>query len=1360
MTSHRYVPNILLNRVSADGGELPSGPRGDACDGVLLFADITGFTELMTRQTDLGRAGMEEFAFALNGYFGELIERITAAGGDVVTFAGDALLALFQGEVDETSLAPSVRAAKACAEGIQRDLHRRDVGGGVRLSTRITITAGRAMFLQAGGHKGRWELFLTGDVTQQIAATLRGASAGQVVLSQEAAALIGAPANRRSLRDPPPSYSGPPSSMGDPPPSGDRDSVPPSRRSTNPPSAPVSEAALKPFVPSAVQFWTGREQFLGEVRAVTACFVRLVELDLSKPEALELANARIRTLQEIVERYEGDVNKVFSDEKGLAAVLAWGLPTRSHEDDAARALHAAKALAEALKVGSEPPSIGVATGAVYCGLIGNDRRCEYSILGSPVNIAARLMQASKGSILCEQSTAQLAKASFEFSPPVARSLKGLVRPVLVTSPTAARALSGDRPAARCIGRAVELSQLTERMSRVSSEGRKAVVMVEAEAGMGKSTLLAALVDSAKAAAFRVLFGEAQAVERRVAYHPFRSVLAELLGLRSTSDLERVPGAVAAVVRGDPWLEERAPLLSAILPAAIPETPFLSELASDEARADNLHALVVRLIDKIAGSAPVALVLDDVHWFDSTSWALLGALVRSLPRALFALGSRPIREQPAADYESLREDPATLRLTLKGLSEAELFSMVARELGVASLPDALQQVLKERSEGNPFYAIELALTLRDKGLVAVHGGVCRVTTDDGSLRADVLPGTIQGLVQARFDRLGAEEQTFLKVASVLGRTFDLADVAAIVPDQQADAGAVAERLLSADMLQREGGGRSRYEFRHAIACDAVYDSLLLTQRRELHRSVVTLLEGRVDGGDRGRSHGLLAYHARRAEDWPKAVRYLDLAASEALARYANAECRKAVEGALAIIDERRVSAPDAQIAGWHWHASIAAFRMGAMDACIDHGRSALDRYGAPLPKRALGSFTEVSMTALRRTWGSRPKSVPGADLDETTRGRILDLYHCLVDAFGYKVDAGGLITTILREMDLAEAIGDSGLVGHARLMLFFVLCATPFAARVRRWVDECEALVAQPMETRTRASLLVRLCAAHGYAGAFAEAQRCGKEAARLAREAGEMRVLGDASSTTYQMMHAEGRYRETEGDVQRLLDVARLTGNRQFETAGVIGLVDRSMRLGRGAELRSRMEEVAAWIESSAMPADYVYGQGVRALAALYAEDHAAAIASADAAVARAAKTDFPVWWMLQGFCGAGDVYMILAARAAQEGSTEAADLRKKLGALVAQMRRYLKLFAFSDLFLRFYEGKLLELSGKKAKAERAWREGLAGTQSENTRYIRARTFCALGRSLGGDSAEGAEALAEGRRVLTELGAVEPEEAF
>ena len=260
---------------------------------------------------------------------------------------------------------------------------------------------------------------------------------------------------------------------------------------------------------------------------MTVLFVNLPALDVTTVQGQGHARAVFRQLQTTLYRHEGSVNKLSVDEKGLTLVAALGLPPLSHEDDAARGLDAAIEMRARLCEMKVDHAIGVATGRVYCGEIGGIDRREYTVIGDQVNLAARLMQRAKDTILCDAATRRATRGRFEFDELAPVAIKGKTDPVAVFRPVG-RAAASDR-SNPLFGRTTELEFLRVCLDEVAAgTGRR--VVIEGEPGIGKSRLIADLAARAGAghrrpvrpgrrrrkvdALFRVAFGNSQPAGRR------------------------------------------------------------------------------------------------------------------------------------------------------------------------------------------------------------------------------------------------------------------------------------------------------------------------------------------------------------------------------------------------------------------------------------------------------------------------------------------------------------------------------------------------------------------------------------------------------------------------------------------------------------------------------------------------------------------------------------------------------------------------------------------------------------------------------------------------------------------------------
>jgi class 3 adenylate cyclase len=371
-----YVPALILRRV-AQKPERITEPITEHVDTAVLFADISGFTALTEKLAARGAVGMEELSQVISAYFGCLVDAIVDHGGDIVKFAGDALLALWPASAGEP-LAVATRRAAQCALDIQDALEEFSRSASAPLSIKVAIGAGPAICMHVGGVFNRWELLVAGEPFLQAGRAGYHAGPGDVVISSEAFALLGAIAAGEPLDD------------GTVRLAALLDAI-----ESVPLSVPeISHAAadlVLPYIPAAIRarLGAGDSGWVAELRRITVLFVNLPDITHTTPVAQ--AQAMMHGLQTALYQFEGSVNKLSVDDKGVTFIGVMGLPPLAHENDAARGLEAALALHARLKELGLRTAIGVTTGRAYCGSVGNARRCEYTIMGDVVNLAARLM---------------------------------------------------------------------------------------------------------------------------------------------------------------------------------------------------------------------------------------------------------------------------------------------------------------------------------------------------------------------------------------------------------------------------------------------------------------------------------------------------------------------------------------------------------------------------------------------------------------------------------------------------------------------------------------------------------------------------------------------------------------------------------------------------------------------------------------------------------------------------------------------------------------------------------------------------------------------------------------------------------
>src|SRR6266571_5863968 len=726
-----YVPALLMRRLAASRGRLAS--EASRVPAAVLIADITGFTPLTERLAERGPVGAELLSELLNGFFAELLDDIHAYGGEALWVAGDATLALWPAE-READLGVAVRRAAACALAIQQRLARRESVGGVRLRARVGVGGGW-LWTATVGEGTSWDFVVLGAPLREAgrAASCTGpdeVAAAASVWPLLAGACAGQPLEGGAVRLLRAAVSAP-----------DAAAASPAIAVTAPPRA---------FMPVPVLARIDEQSggWLAEFREVSVLFAGVAGLTGEVPNALERAGLLMRTVRSVVGRFGGSVHQLVEDVTGLTLVAAWGTPEAAHEDDAARAAHAAIELQAALAVAGIPARMGVATGRAFCGERGSVRRREYAITGDVMNRAARLMQAASRDVICDEPTAQAAAARLTFQPIAPLVVKGRSEPVLAFRPQAIRPQEGG--ATIIVGRLAERKRIGARIEAVALGGR-GVLLVEGDAGIGKSLLLQYALERARALRLRGALGVAEAVERFTPYFVWRGVLLSLFG-----GSPAVVAAVRAALAHRPEQLARAPLLNAIVALGLPETEITTHMTA-AGRAKATRELLVEVLRHATSVAPALIVLDDGHWCDSASWALAAAVARGVPRLLLVVATRPLDDPVPVEYDRLVRSPDFERLQLCPLSGDDVHALVSRRLGVTSLPAVASAFVQAKAEGNPFFSEQLTFALRDAGYLVIEGETCRLASHAGDLEALPIPGTVQGVVAGRIDRLAPPQQ---------------------------------------------------------------------------------------------------------------------------------------------------------------------------------------------------------------------------------------------------------------------------------------------------------------------------------------------------------------------------------------------------------------------------------------------------------------------------------------------------------------------------------------------------------------------------------------------------------------------------
>ena len=662
----------------------------------------------------------------------------------------------------------------------------------------------------------------------------------------------------------------------------------------------------------AEKILTSKSALEGERKQVTILFCDIVDstrlAESLDPERMhELMDHALRLMAEAVHRYEGTVNQFLGD--GLMALF--GAPV-ALEDHALRAAQAALAIRETLAGYSEQLKhehgveiqlrVGLNTGLVVVGRIGDDLRMDYTAVGDATNLAARIQAlAEPGAILVTETTHRLIEGYVRSEALGLMPIKGRGEPVAVFRITGRRRarrrfdVMAERGLTPLAGREGELQLLHDCLKRVKAGQGQAVTIV-GDAGVGKSRLVHEFHRSLGGERVTWLEGHCMAYGQIAPYLPVLEGLRASFGIEDGDNQLQIEEKLRQGVRqlDAAGLEWTLPFLCELLTSR--EDPTLRHLEPKEKRKKTFEAMLALTV---AGAQRRLLIIvqEDLHWIDKTSEDYLAFLVVSLAglRALLITTQRPGYAIRWADktYHT--------RIALTLLDEREVETMVTGLLGTAGLPDELLRLVQERAEGNPLFVEEITTSLQERGVL--------VRTNDGvrwARGAPVeFPSTVQDIIRARLDRLEDPVKRTAQTAAVIGREFGLGLLARI-SELSAEVQGYLETLTHLELIhEKRFSPEIEYVFKHAVIQDVAYQSLLLQRRKDLHTAIGTAIEelyaDRLD-----EQAAILSYHYARSHRPDRAVGFALVAGDRAAKLYANAEAATYYEEALRILGNLPVS----------------------------------------------------------------------------------------------------------------------------------------------------------------------------------------------------------------------------------------------------------------------------------------------------------------------------------------------------------------------------------------------------------------------------------------------------------------------
>lgn len=612
--------------------------------------------------------------------------------------------------------------------------------------------------------------------------------------------------------------------------------------------------------------------------------------------ALERVDPVLRSMAEVAAHFGGTITQIRGD--GVAALF--GAPM-AQEDHAVRACYAALAMRDAVALASPAADlrIGIHSGEAVVRTIGDEHSRHYDAVGPAARLAALIDGAlAPGEIGITEETAQRAEGFVETEGLIARTIEGLAEPVTLLALRAKSRLRlrwearSARGLARFVGREAEIARLGDLLER-AAQGAGQVAAVVGEPGMGKSRLVHEFVHSRLVEGCSVLETGTSSLETSATYLAIAQLVRFWLGI----DEGQAQAEAAVKLRGgienlDPALAPLLPALAALLdlPPADPQWPTLTPAQRRRRTLEAVHALVMRL----SQARPLVLVIEDLHWADPGTQAVVEHLVDGLAacRVLLIVTHRP-------EYRhawSARSGFTALRLDPLGTDSADRLLRALVGDGAELLE--LRRQLVDRAGGTPLFLEESVRALAEAGALAGHPGAYRATRP---IEAVEIPSTVHAVLAARIDRLPAAQKGLLQAAAVIGQEVPLELLQSIAElDRETLLELLAGLQAAEFLLQSRTLPEPLYNFKHALTHRVAYEGVLRERRRALHRRLIETIEGRW--ADRLGEHvERLAHHALCAQDQNKAVEYLYRSAVKATQRSAHPQAIRYLKQGLELIE---------------------------------------------------------------------------------------------------------------------------------------------------------------------------------------------------------------------------------------------------------------------------------------------------------------------------------------------------------------------------------------------------------------------------------------------------------------------------
>jgi len=862
---------------------------------------------------------------------------------------------------------------------------------------------------------------------------------------------------------------------------------------------------------------------------------------LDPEEVTDIMNECFLVMERCINEHGGTIDKFMGD----CVMALFGAP-KALEDAPHRALNTALDIRNRLQKFNEDKNlpipltvhIGINTGPVIAGMVGGEKRQDFTVMGDTVNLASRMANAAEpGTVLVAENTFRLTEGYFDFEPVGEVKVKGKEQPVraykvlgLRHFMTRIEACMG-KGLSPFVGRTRELDQLNNCLEQVQ-EGHGQVVGLVGEPGVGKTRLICRFRESLTTGEYTCIEGGCIHYGEAIPYLPI------LYLLRAYFDILEENAEVIIKEKIGESVSQLAGLPASIMP---PLHEVLSLTVEDEAylkldakqRRDRVFDAIRLLLIAESRKNPLVVIIEDLQWMDKTSEEFLAYFINGLAgtRILLILLFRPEYTHSWANktyYSQIRVDQLPLKICM---------DLVQGILNKGVVEPSLTDFIVSRTEGNPLFIEELTRNLQENGSIQKEENQYKLSLKPAEIQ---VPATIQGIIAARLDRLEESLKGIIQTASVIGKEFAFRILQAVETLRE-DLRSSLLTLQDLEFIYEKAIlPELEYIFKHTLTQEVAYNSLLIKKRKEIHERVGQAIET-IYGDRLEEFYEMLAYHYSLSENAQKAFQYLKLSGDKATKNYSNLEAVRFYQEAVRALD--------------------------AQPSSEENKREKLKVFHRILNPMGLLGYPEGMLDILQAA-----EKLSQELEDHRSLARV---YGDLGNYYAFKGNPEIGMEYAEKYLDQAEKIGD---ISNMALIASQACVANLLAGNFLKVVDIVHKVLPLLDEqydekslsegrirysTITKYSLLCGMAGgmAMGYLGMFEEGKKVLERGFKTAYEADASRTMGWGEFFYSMLSYCEGDVDETIAHAEKAIQYFEETGNNIF--AGYT----RSM-LGSGYYLR------------------------------------------------------------------------------------------------------------------------------------------------------------------------------------------------